>query len=322
VVPGVPRGVSSLTRILVTGATGYVGSRLVRELGGSPGSEVRALARRPAPFVDAEFVCADLADENEDVVRQACTGVDTIVHLAGPNEVAAAAEPDRTLAVTVAGTRRLAEAAADAGVARFVYLSTVHVYGASLVEGATITEATLPEPRHPYALARLASEHTARAVAGLEVVVLRLTNSIGAPVDPRVDRWSLVGNDLCRQAVLHGRVELKTPGLQWRDFVPLGDVCRIIAGVATSGGLGPGTYNLGLGASCTVRGLADLVAAVFEDETGRTLPVEAPPSEHRGPDPYTVSVAALAARGWAPSGSVEEAVRETLGFCFHHARAL
>jgi hypothetical protein len=71
-----------------------------------------------------------------------------------------------------------------------------------------------------------------------------------------------------------------------------------------------------------VRGLADLVAATYEAETGRALPVDAPVTDERAPDPYTVSVGALAARGWAPSGTVEQAVRETLSFCFQHARAL
>ena len=55
-----------------------------------------------------------------------------------------------------------------------------------------------------------------------EVVVLRLTNSIGALVAPSVNRWTLLANDLCRQAALTGRgLVSQTHGCQWRDFVAL-----------------------------------------------------------------------------------------------------
>ena len=95
----------------------------------------------------------------------------------------------------------MVEAVADSAVKRLVYMSTVHVYGERMTGGATLTEDMRPEPRAPYAIARLASEHLAAALSrkGIEVVVLRLTNSMGAPAHPAVDRWTLVANDLCRQ---------------------------------------------------------------------------------------------------------------------------
>ena len=79
-----------------------------------------------------------------------------------------------------------------------------------------LTEDLRPEPRSSYAISRLASEHVAATLAGgaADVVVLRLTNSVGAPVDPAVDRWTLVTNDLCRQGALTGRLELRSSGVQ------------------------------------------------------------------------------------------------------------
>src|SRR3546814_2666382 len=83
-----------------------------------------------------------------------------------------------------------------------VVASTVHVYGAALRPGATVDHRTVPEPRHPYAVARLAGEHL---VAGLvpSPVAVRLTNAVGAPLDGRVDRWTLVdiGRASCRASV-------------------------------------------------------------------------------------------------------------------------
>ena len=72
--------------MLVTGAGGYVGGRLVRALSEAPGLSVRALVRRPAPWlVTDDVVLGDLVAD-DDVARLACKGCDAVVHLAGPNE--------------------------------------------------------------------------------------------------------------------------------------------------------------------------------------------------------------------------------------------
>src|SRR5690606_31227899 len=111
---------------------------------------------------------------------------------------------------------------AQARVPRVVYLSTVHVYGARAEEGIRLSESLRPEPRHPYPVSRLAAEHTlASALVPEALVVLRMSNAVGAPARPNLDRWTLVTNDLSRQAVVSGVMTLRTSGLQERDFVAL-----------------------------------------------------------------------------------------------------
>src|SRR6202000_3488021 len=101
----------------------------------------------------------------------------------------------------------VARAARDAGVARLVYLSTVHVYGDRMAPGVTLTEDMRPEPRSAYAISRLAFEQVSAGLTSgaCDLVVLRLSNSVGAPRHPSVDRWSLLANDLARQGALDGR---------------------------------------------------------------------------------------------------------------------
>ncbi|MEY2477460.1 MAG: UDP-glucose 4-epimerase [Actinomycetota bacterium] len=283
---------------------------------------MRALTRKPVAYLEGvDQVVGDLTGPME-VLSEACAGVDAVFHLAGANEVEAGADPDGTLASTVAGTRRIAEAAGAAGVPRLIYLSTVHVYGASMTEGAVLTEQSPTAPRHPYALARLASEHVAASVPDLEVVVFRLTNGVGAPVDASIRRWTLVANDLCRQAAVSGTVELKSHGLQWRDFVALRDVCRIVAASAEQAALAPGTYNLGAGSPMTIRSLAALVQDAYEARTGDRPPLTAPEPPDRSPTPYTVSVARLRDQGWTMESTVADAVDETAAFCLEHRNAL
>jgi UDP-glucose 4-epimerase len=312
-----------VARLLVTGAGGYVGSGLVETLL-SDGWEVRALGRKPAPHLDVEQVVADLS-RDADAVTRACEGVKVVVHLAGENEVVAARDPITALGGTILGTQRIVRAAEQAGVKRLLYMSTVHVYGDRIAEGATLSEEHRPEPRAPYAVARLASEHLVASLAssGADVVVFRLTNSVGAPAHPAVDRWSLVANDLCRQGVVTGRLELRSSGVQWRDFVALRDVRRMVTAACRSEQpVPPGTYNLGSGKPLTVRGLAGLIQDAFERLTGHRPELHAPEPGPTTPDPYHVSVDAAARHGLRAETPIEIAVDETVRFCIENKEEL
>jgi UDP-glucose 4-epimerase len=183
-----------------------------------------------------------------------------------------------------------------------------------------LTEDQPAEPRSVYAIARLASEHLLEAVTdrGIEVVVFRLTNSVGAPAHPDVDRWSLVTNDLCRQAVTRGELHLRSAGTQWRDFVALADACRILTGCLAPGSLPSGTYNLASGTSHTIRQLVGLVQDAVVAEGGRRPPLYAPDPPANLPQPYHVSAARLEAAGWHAEVPLADAVAETVRFCLDH----
>lgn len=107
------------TTALVTGATGTLGRILLPTLC-QAGVHVRAMSRRPGSHPTADWAVADLG--SGEGLAAAVTGVDAVVHLASaPNQ------GRRTAEVDVAGTRRLAVAAAEAGVRHLVYVSIVGV---------------------------------------------------------------------------------------------------------------------------------------------------------------------------------------------------
>jgi UDP-glucose 4-epimerase len=312
-----------VTTVAVTGAGGFVGSRLIG-----------ALAQSPEPGCAPSSVgqCRTWGATRWSSICWATRARLTppspvptsVVHLAGPNEIATATEPEASVNATIVGSRRVAAAAVRAGVRRLVYVSTVHVYGARIVDGATIDEETPAEPRSEYALARLASEHliAAAAAEGVEVVVFRLSNSIGAPADARVDRWSLVATDLCRQAALDGKLTLRSSGVQWRDFIALRDVLTIVAGCSLPGTLPPGTYNLASGDPRSVRHLAEVVQDVTEAATGARPALIAPELPAELPIPYRVATEKLASEGWKANTRLCDAVAETLAFCLEHIDSL
>jgi UDP-glucose 4-epimerase len=308
---------------LVTGADGYIGSRLIGFLAGTPGPKVRAIVRRPAPYLPqpVDVVTADLlGGTGESVLTETCAGVDVVIHLAGANEIMAGRDPERSMSDTVRLTERVTRVASRAGVGRIIYLSTVHVYGALMIPGAVLKEDQPPQPRHPYAIARLASEHIVNAASD-NAVILRLTNSVGAPAAVAVDRWSLVANDLCRQAVTGGELRLRTSGVQWRDFIALADVCDILAtaaGLSAAAAYPPGTYNVGTGVPRTVRQLAVLIQDRTDAITGTRPALIAPDPEPDPPGPYVVSTERLTDAGRSSATPISAAVDETISFCLAH----
>jgi UDP-glucose 4-epimerase len=294
----------------------------------SDGHSVHALGRETVPWLQVPQSVCDLCTVQAGDLASACAGADAIVHLAGENEVLAATDPAAALQSTIVATEHLVQACRTAGVRRLVYLSTVHVYGARMVPGAILTEDLRPEPRSAYAISRLASEHVAAAAAGdaYELVILRLTNSVGAPVDPSVDRWSLVANDLARQGAVEGRLTLRSTGVQWRDFVAVQDVCATIAAACRAGGgrVAAGTYNLGSGEPRTVLNLAHMIQDAFEQRTGWRPSLDAPPAPPAParPAPYTVAIDRLCAAELRPATSLSDSVGETVGFCLDHRQDL
>jgi UDP-glucose 4-epimerase len=305
-----------MTSVLVTGAGGYIGQRITRRLVAT-GVPVRALVRTPVQWpAGVDEVVGDLA-LNPDLARTAGGDVDTVIHLAGTNEADSADDPAQALAATVLAAERVAEC----GASRIIYLSTIHVYGDALAPGALVSEETPPAPRQPYAAARLACEEVF-ASCGLPTLVFRLTNGVGAPSRPEIRRWSLVANQLCREGAVTGRLTLRSPGVQWRDFIALEDVESGLAAMVSAESFVAGTYNFGSGHSVTIRDLAGIIQQSFVGLGEPEPALVAPRVPAEVPGPYTVDITRLRQLGVAVGTPLRRAVDETVRFCLDHRAAL
>lgn len=179
-------------RILVTGATGFVGRALIPVLRDA-GHEVVAAVRGASDLDVEQRVVGDLGPDTD--WRAALEGIEAVVHLAARvhvmNETAADPLAEHRKANTE-GTRRLGEQAAEAGVRRLVFLSTIKVNG----ERGTFGDLDAPAPVDPYGVAKMEAEQALFAIPGLEAVSLRPPLVYG----PRVKGNFLALLGLCRKA--------------------------------------------------------------------------------------------------------------------------
>lgn len=159
-------------RVLVTGGTGFVGRRVVPMLQ-QAGHSVRLACRAGGGGAAVPSVLIDSIDPDTDW-GEALESMDAVVHLAARVHVmrddAAGAEQLRR--TNAAGTLRLARAAADAGVRRFVFISTIKVNGEATTDRPFSADDE-PRAEDPYAASKLAAEQGLLQLAGLESVIIR-----------------------------------------------------------------------------------------------------------------------------------------------------
>jgi nucleoside-diphosphate-sugar epimerase len=287
------------SRVLVTGGGGFIGSALVETLAaldvplhvlaGAPDDAVRE------PPANVTACRAEITDYN--AICDAATGCDVAVHMAGPPSVRASFDaPERYARIHVAGTATVLDACLKANVKRIVYISSAEVYGRAATQ--PVVETQTPDPRSPYAAAKLGAEHMVRAFAnafGISARILRPFSVYGPSQHP----YALVPT-IIRQALTADAIVLS-------DLTPVRDYCYVsdlVDAIALACDLelpGVAAFNIGSGTGTSVLHLAQAILA----RVGRDVPILTAAGEDR---PKQAEIYALVAGigrakeilGWTP----------------------
>ncbi|GAA2037116.1 NAD(P)-dependent oxidoreductase [Pseudokineococcus marinus] len=292
-------GAAGGPRVLVTGASGFVGRHVVRELRAA-GAVVSAVDRTEHP--DVPTTLGDLRDAGVRE-RSVVPGLDAVVHLAAITSVLGSVEqPAETTDLNVVATAGLLELCRERGVGAFVLASTNAVVGdvgAGADGRGTITEALPLRPLTPYGATKAAGEMLLSGYAGafgLRAPVVRLTNVYGPGMRakdsfvPRLMRAAAEG----RGVVVYG------DGEQRRDLVHVHDAARALAQAALGWPSGP--VIVGGARSYTVN---EMVAAARE-ATGAPIPVDHQPARPGEMPAVVVDVSRARSLGYAPSTALAE----------------
>jgi nucleoside-diphosphate-sugar epimerase len=251
---------NTLERVLVTGAGGQLGGRLVQYLG-EKGFAVRALSRRPLHLENdsVETVLGDLS--HPDTLDAAMRGIEVVfhcaAHLGGGSDT-----PDKEIfAVNVGGTRALMERALDAGTRRFVFVSSVAVYG----EGdlLDVTEDQQPNPCSAYGRSKVEAERMLHRSSGIEWVILRPCAIYG----PEEKRFLPGIVHMMRERC----IPLVRNGETFFDLVHVDDVCRALFRAATLPSTLRRTYNVAEGVKRSVLSILKLLAESMGVELSTAL---------------------------------------------------
>jgi len=302
-------------KVLILGASGLVGGRLARHLR-EQGMEMRAGTRRQG-YRPAEASEVGLfAWDRPDLLESLCAGVDAVVHLASPNAAEISANPG-LVPELLAGNDRLIRAMRATGVSRLVYLSSIHVHGSELC--GRIDENSPRSPTHPYGNLHCRMEDLLVS-SGLSTVILRSSNGVGWPVDTAADCWTLLANDLCRQAARGGSFRLKgNPGTR-RDFLALEEILRALTFALTREL--QGIFLVASGKTRTTGWLAQKVAEEYFHQTGQTLAGVSPSAPAPAGPEFVFAPDKLARAGLGLQDHLQPEISRLLQLCLGKGASL
>tara|TARA_R110000751_G_scaffold97633_5_gene190054 strand:- start:2653 stop:3636 length:984 start_codon:yes stop_codon:yes gene_type:complete len=252
--------------ILITGATGYIGTALVQYLHRDKDNHIRTFdtgyfGNALSDYEGIDFITGDI--RNYKAVERASAGMDAVIHLAGVvTDELVDMNPTFGAEVNVGGTENIIRAAKVCNVGRLVYASSSSVYGLAAEDGIPDEDAQ-PIPKTKYAAQKLDGERVVLLAnrQGRVATAVRQATAMGPAPRMRLDT---VVNIFSKQAFFDGVI---TPygGDQFRSNVHVQDVVRFYRLLLTHEGVAGKPWNLTQG-NFTVRDIAAAVQTVAGEE--------------------------------------------------------
>lgn len=254
-----------MAKVLVTGSSGQLGSHMCELL--VKAYDVAGMDIRPQPFEHLKRISVqgDITEPND--VRKALAGASAVVHCAAQVSVEKSLQDPLSDARTnVLGTVNLLHESVQAGVKRFVYVSSAAVFGPP--KYIPLDESHPTNPMSNYGASKLAGEKYTLAFAHtsqMEVLSVRPFNFYSQRADPESPYSGVITKFLARLKASKPPI-IEGDGRQTRDFIHARDVARMLVIALNKKGTRGEVYNCGSGVSTSIRELADLMIKISKTQ--------------------------------------------------------
>jgi len=311
-------------KVLVTGAGGFIGSRLCERLV-EEGAYVLAFVRytsRPEPgllkyipkhvFDQIEIIRGDLRDFS--AIEQAAKGVDTVFHMGALISIPYSyVHPVETVQTNVIGTMNILEACRKTG-AKLVHTSTSEVYGTAL--RVPIDEDHPLQGQSPYSASKIGADKLVESYYrsfDVPSITIRPFNTYGPGQSSRAVIPTIITQALSGDLVRLGNLEAI------RDFTYLDDTVEGFLLAVQAGFWDGETYNLGSGEEISIGEIAELIFRIM----GKQPEIQVEPRRLRPEKSEVLRLIsdnrkAKAALGWQPKVGMEEGLRRTIDWISTH----
>ena len=265
-------------KIVITGASGYIGSRLCLFLS-EKGHHITAVCSSKIPQQKGwtekvkQFIVGDIRDEGI-IEKISNLKADVIIHLVSLDHHDSEKKPSFVSEINVQPTWNLLDACTAKELKKFIYFSTIHVYGKN--QNGFVSEKQAITPFNAYALTHALSEEICNYYnrkTETECINIRLSNSYGEPVFLDAKCWSLIINDLTRSAFENKKIILNGDGSPIRDFIHYSDICNAIDSLVKNNIKNANTFHLSSSNSITMLDVAIRVKEVYFEIYGEEIPV-------------------------------------------------
>jgi UDP-glucose 4-epimerase len=259
-----------MKKILITGASGYIGSYLSDYLYKTGKYELTILVRTLPKYLknigeSIKIIECDILDY-ELMTLLIIDKYDAIIHLAAFNDVDTINNPQKALLTNAFGTKNLLKIASNLEIKNFIYFSVLQVYGRELEGSYTSESEVLCD--NDYSLNHFIAEEYCKMFSNSSTIctsIIRLAYAFGCPIDFKVDRWTLVPESFCLSAILNGEIILNSSGKAERDFVPINYVSKSVEYLIENYKKGYNVYNLTSEVIIPIIETAHLVQEIAEE---------------------------------------------------------
>ncbi len=262
--------------LLIVGGLGNLGSWLTRHFAQS-GYNVYALGRFKHTLVEHfpfEFISCDITQAASCRQRLKGTNFNAVLYLANPTDVPSYPKEAQDIHLNAKALKNVLNALNFSSLEHFLYFSSFQVYGQ--YEGI-ITEKSPTTYTNNYAAAHFFAEQALidfHLQSSIPYSIIRLTNTYGCLLNLHSYKWHLILNDLARSAFLKREIVLRSNGQAIRDFIWMGDVCKVVEQVLKLNHSLNDTFNLSGERTFQMLDIAQYVQEAYLSRYQQHIPIQ------------------------------------------------